>query len=129
MSYVIAVPDALASAATNVAAIGSSLNAAHAAAAVPTTSVVAAAGDEVSSAIASLFSGFGKDFQALSNQASALHAQFVQALTGSGSAYTATEATSAASVSARPVFTRRGRTPWRRPLERPCRPPRSRWAG
>jgi hypothetical protein len=55
MSYVVAVPEFVASAASDLAAIGSGLNAAHAAAAVPTTAVVAAAGDEVSAAIASCF--------------------------------------------------------------------------
>jgi PE family len=43
MSFVVAVPDAVATAAENVAGIGSSLSAANAAAAVPTTGVLAAA--------------------------------------------------------------------------------------
>jgi PE family len=53
MSYVVAVPEMLASAATDLECIGSALSAANAAAAAPTTAVVAAAGDEVSAAIAS----------------------------------------------------------------------------
>ena len=57
MSYVIAATDMLAAAAADVAGIGSSLSEAHAAAAAPTTAVIAAAEDEVSAAIASLFSG------------------------------------------------------------------------
>ena len=43
MSYVIAAPDMLAAAAADVAGIGSSLSAANAAAAAPTTGVLAAA--------------------------------------------------------------------------------------
>ena len=66
MSYVVAVPEFVASAASDLAGIGSGLSAAHAAAAAPTTTVVAAAGDEVSAAIASLFSGHGTAFQSLS---------------------------------------------------------------
>src|SRR6516165_12822303 len=80
MSYVVAVPEFVASAASDLAAIGSRLSAAHLAAAVPTTAVVAAAGDEVSAAIASLFSGHAQ--QALSAKAAVFHTQFVQALTG-----------------------------------------------
>ena len=71
MSYVIALPDTLAAAAADVAGIGSSISAAHSAAAAPTTAVVAAASDEVSAAIASVFSGYGKEFQALSARAAA----------------------------------------------------------
>ena len=92
MSYVIAAPDRLAAAAADAAGIGSSLKAAHAAAAASTTGMVAAAQDEVSAAIASLFSGYGQEYQALSTQAAAFHAQFVQALTSAGSSYAAAEA-------------------------------------
>jgi triacylglycerol lipase len=98
MSYVIAAPDMLAAAAADVAGIGSSLSEANAAAAASTTRVIAAAGDEVSAAIASLFSSRGTAFQALSAQAAAFHAQFVQALNAAGSAYTAAEAASASSL-------------------------------
>ncbi|MCV7099728.1 PE family protein, partial [Mycobacterium palustre] len=95
MSYLIATPEFLSVAATNVAGIGSSLSAANAAAAASTTQVTAAAGDEVSTAIASLFSAHAQDFQAFSAQAAAFHNQFVQALTSAGGAYAATEAASA----------------------------------
>jgi triacylglycerol lipase len=71
MSYVIAAPEMLAAAAADVAGIGSSLNAANAAATARTTAVIAAAEDEVSGAIASLFSGYGQQFQALSVRAAA----------------------------------------------------------
>ncbi len=92
MSFVIAAPEMVASAAAHVAGIGSSLSAANVAAATPTTGVVAAAGDEVSAAIAALFSGHAQEYQALSTQAEAFHAQFVQVLSGAGGAYGLAEA-------------------------------------
>lgn len=55
MSFVIVAPEALMSVASEVAGIGSALNAANAAAAAPTTGVLAAAADEVSAAMAALF--------------------------------------------------------------------------
>src|SRR6516225_4243636 len=100
MSYVIAVPDTVAAAAADLAGIGSSVSAAHVAAAAPTTAVIAAAGDEVSAAIASLFSNVGTEFQALSTQAATFHARFVQALTGAGGAYAAAEAANASPLQA-----------------------------
>lgn len=56
MSFVIAAPDLVAMATEDLAGIGASLTAANAAAAVPTSGLLAAAGDEVSAAIAALFS-------------------------------------------------------------------------
>ena len=79
MSYVIAAPEMLAAVAADAAGIGSSLSAANSVAAARTTAVMAAAEDEVSAAIAELFSGHGQRFQALSAQAAAFHNQFVQA--------------------------------------------------
>jgi len=96
VSGLVVAPDLLASAATDVARIGSSVSAAHAAAVPPTTAVVAAAEDEVSAAIASLFSEYARKFQALSEQAAAFHDQFVAAVSGAGGAYSATETASAA---------------------------------
>ncbi|CPR13498.1 PE-PGRS family protein [Mycobacterium bohemicum DSM 44277] len=92
MSFVIAVPEMMTSVATDLANIGSTLNAANAVAAAPTTGILVAAEDEVSAAIASLFSGHGQQFQALSAQAAAFHAEFVRQLNGAGSAYAAVEA-------------------------------------
>ncbi|MEK1205819.1 PE family protein, partial [Mycobacterium ulcerans] len=76
MSFVSVVPEWVAAAATDVAGIGSVVGAANAAAGA-TTSVTAAAGDEVSVAIAALFSGHGQAYQTLSAQANAFHAQFL----------------------------------------------------
>src|SRR5690348_14354821 len=100
MSYVIAATDTLAAAAADVAGIGSSLSAAHSAAAPSTTAVIAAAEDEVSAAIASLFSGHGKAFQALGAQASAFHSAFVQSLNSAGGAYAAAESANASPLAA-----------------------------
>ena len=109
MSYVIAGPELLGAAATDVAGIGSSIRAATVAAAVPTTVVIAAAGDEVSAEIASLFSSHAQEFQALSAQASAFHAEFVQALSGASGAYAAAEAGNASPLQAAERAWRRSR--------------------
>lgn len=92
MSFVVAVPEALAAAASDVANIGSALSAANAAAAAGTTGLLAAGADEVSAALASLFSGHAVSYQQVAAQATALHDQFVQALTGAGGSYALTEA-------------------------------------
>ena len=95
MPYVIAAPDTLAATAADVADIGSSLSEANRVAAASTTRVIAAGGDEVSAAIASLFSSHGQAFQALSAHAAAFHSRFVQALNAGAGAYASTEAASA----------------------------------
>ena len=82
MSLLVAVPELLESAAADLKSIGAELDAAHAAAAASTTGLAAAAADEVSAAVAALFGEYGQEFQALSAQVSAFHAQFVQALSG-----------------------------------------------
>jgi hypothetical protein len=94
-SFVNVIPEAMATASSDLTGIGRVISEANTAAAVPTTQVLAAADDEVSAAIASLFSSHARDFQALSAQAAAFHAQFVQALAGAGNSYAATEAANA----------------------------------
>jgi len=64
-SFVVATPDVFATASENLTGIGSAISQAHAAAAASTTSVLPAAEDEVSAAIARLFGGFGQEFQTL----------------------------------------------------------------
>ncbi len=91
MSFVVAAPQLLTSAASDLAGIGSSLNEAHSVAAASTTSLVSAAEDEVSTAIAALFSGHGQAFHALGAQASTFHTEFVQALNSAGGAYAAAD--------------------------------------
>lgn len=66
MSYVITTPESLAAASADVFAIGDTVRAASAAAAQRTTGIAAAAGDEVSAAIARLFGSYGQEYQALS---------------------------------------------------------------
>src|SRR5277367_376115 len=87
MLYVIAAPEMLVAAASDVAGIGSSISTATAAAAGSTTGVAAAAGDEVSAAIASLFSSHAQQFQALGAQAAGFHTEFAQALTAGAGSY------------------------------------------
>jgi len=92
MSLVIAAPELMADTAMDLANIGSTLNAAHMAAATPTVAVVPAAADEVSASIAHLFSLHAQDYQALAGQAAAYHEQFVQHLTSSAASYANAEA-------------------------------------
>ncbi len=91
MSFVIANPEMLAAAATDLAGIRSAISAATAAAAAPTIQVAAAGADEVSLAISALFGQHAQAYQALSAQATIFHDQFVQALTSGGNLYAAAE--------------------------------------
>src|SRR6516225_1484843 len=92
MSFLIATPDMVSTAATDLAGIASNLGAANSAAAASTTGVLPAALDEVSTQIAALFGAHGQAFQALSARAAAFHEQFVQLLGGGASAYANAEA-------------------------------------
>ncbi|ORW07517.1 hypothetical protein AWC15_20015 [Mycobacterium lacus] len=75
--------------------IGSSIRAANLVALAPTSTLMAAAGDEVSAAIASLFSGHAQEYQAIGARAAVFHEQFVQALSAASGAYAAAEAANA----------------------------------
>ncbi|GAB7143971.1 hypothetical protein LRC484719_25620 [Mycobacterium riyadhense] len=92
MSFVVAAPEILSAAATDLANIGSSISAANAAALAPTTGVLAAGADEVSAAIAVLFGSHAQAYQALSAQAAAFHAQFVQTMASGTGGYASAEA-------------------------------------
>jgi len=105
MSSVIAAPELITTAATDLRNAGSTLSAAHAAAALPTTAMVAAAEDEVSAAIAAVFSAHGQGFQTLGAQAAAFHAQFVQALSSGAGSYVSAEAANVAAFTANPAQT------------------------
>jgi hypothetical protein len=96
MSFVTAMPDLIQAAAQDLAGIRSSLAEATAGATAPTTGVVAAAQDEVSVALASLFGNVGRDFQALTAQAQAFHNDFVRLLNAGGGTYLSEEAANAA---------------------------------
>jgi hypothetical protein len=92
MSFVIASPDLLTAAAADLAGIGSRVSGASAVAAAPTSSMFAAGADEVSGAVAALFSAYGQEYQALNAQAVAFHQQFVDLMTGGAAAYASAEA-------------------------------------
>jgi hypothetical protein len=94
VSSVIAAPELMVAAATDLATIASTVSAAHITAAVPTVAVMPAAADEVSVSIAHLFSLHAQDFQGLASQAAAFHEQFVQHLTASARSYASAEAAS-----------------------------------
>lgn len=98
MSSLVAIPQLLSTAASDVAAVGSSVDAAHTAAAAQTVAVLPAAADEVSGTIAQLFSQVGLNYQALAGQAAAFNSQFVQNLTASAGSYVAAEASNVASM-------------------------------
>ncbi len=95
MSFVIATPDLVESAAQSLAGIRSSLAEAAATAAGPTTGIATAAQDEVSVAIASMFGTVGQEFQALSAQAQAFHEQFVGLMNAGAGAYISAEVANA----------------------------------
>lgn len=102
MSNVIAAPEMMTSAASDLAAISSNVSAAHLAAAAPTVAVVPAAADEVSAGIAHLFSAQAKDYQALAGRAAAFHQQFVQNMAGGAASYVSAESGIAATLT--PTF-------------------------
>src|SRR5690349_17628361 len=98
MSFVSAAPELVTAAAGDLAGIRSALSEATAAAAAPTTGVLAAGADEVSVAISQLFGAYGQEFQALSAEASAFHDQFVGLMSSGACAYLNTEVASAQQV-------------------------------
>jgi hypothetical protein len=98
MSFVRVAPDALESAAADVARIGSAVSAGNLAAAIPTTEVAAAGADEVSAAIAALFGAHAGQFQAAAAQAAAYYERFVSTLSAAAASYAGAEATIAGSV-------------------------------
>src|SRR4051812_29642 len=100
MSFVIAATGVVASAASDLASLGSTVQAAHAVAAAPTTGIAAAAADEVSAAIATLFGTHAQQFQALGAEAAEFHAQFVQALSRGANLYSLAEAANASPLQA-----------------------------
>ncbi len=95
MSLLTTAPQVLTSAATDLAGIGSTINAAGTGAAVATTRVLPAAADEVSTAIAALFDAHGQAYQRLSAQLSEFHDQFVRTLNAGAQAYAGAESANA----------------------------------
>jgi hypothetical protein len=95
MSYVIAAPEFVSAAASDLANLGATINAANAAAAFPTSAVLPAGADGVSASIAAMFGAHAYAYQALSTQAAAFHNQFVQLMNGGAGSYANTEAANA----------------------------------
>jgi hypothetical protein len=95
MSFLNTTPEFVTAAASDLASIGANLDDAHAAAATPTTAILAAGGDEVSEGIATLFGAQARAYQALSAQAAAFHQQFVQLTNAGAGSYASTEAANA----------------------------------
>jgi hypothetical protein len=89
------VPQAVADAASSIGNIGTALNEATAVAAMPTSTIIPAGADEVSTAISALFNEHGAVFQELARQAQVFHQAFVQALTGAQTAYQEAESAGA----------------------------------
>lgn len=98
MSFVSTQPVELTAAADNLQGIGSTMTAQNAAAAAPTTGVIPAAADEVSTLTAAQFATHAEMYQAISAQAAAIHEMFVNALGASAGSYAATEAANAAAA-------------------------------
>jgi hypothetical protein len=99
MSFVTTQPEALAAAAGVLQGIGSALSAQNAAAAAPTTGVVPPASDAVSALSAAGFAAHAQLYQAVSEQAAAIHQMFVNTLGISSGSYAVTEAANAAAAS------------------------------
>ncbi|MCV7146764.1 PE family protein [Mycobacterium riyadhense] len=92
MASVIASPEVVAGAAADLSALGSTISRASEAAAGVTTAVGSAAADEVSVAIAELFSQHARDYQVLAARAAEFHDEFAQLLAAAGNAYGEAEA-------------------------------------
>ena len=92
-SYVIAATEAFGVVSGDLTGIEEAIKGAAAAATPSTTGIVAAAGDEVSAAITTLFDRYAQEFQALTAQATLFHDRFVGALSGAGASYATAEAT------------------------------------
>lgn len=100
MTYTLAMPQAMTTAAADVAEIGLAKNQADLAAAGPTAGIAVAAADEVSAAIATFFNTYGQGYQALSRQAAAFHDAFMQTLLVASDTYAEAETAAAGTLTA-----------------------------
>jgi hypothetical protein len=98
MTFVTTQPELLATAAGQLAGIGSELAAQNAAAMGPTTGVAPAAADEVSALTAAQFAAHAALYQAVGAHAAAVHDLFVGVLGTSADSYAVTEAANASSA-------------------------------
>ncbi|WP_156766433.1 PE family protein, partial [Mycobacterium sp. E2327] len=95
MSFLVALPNGLEAAATDLAGIGSSLGEVNRVVAAATTELLPAGADDVSAAIAAVFGAHGRVYQTLGTQAAAFHRQFAQAVQAGAAAYAGAEAANA----------------------------------
>ncbi|PJE06783.1 PE-PPE domain-containing protein [Mycobacterium sp.] len=98
MTSLLVQPEIITSVVTDLERIGSTVSAASAAAAAPTSGLLAAAADEVSAAIANFFGTYGQEFQAAVATVEAYQSQFQQALAAAANAYVHTEAAAATAL-------------------------------
>lgn len=91
MSYMRTIPEFLSTAAADIGGIGSALSDASLAAADPTTNLLAAAADEVSTVVSKVFGGYGLSAQAVLTQASAFHNEFTELLANAGGIFAQAE--------------------------------------
>lgn len=91
MSYLATQPQLMAAAAEQLAGIGTAVADANASVVGSTTSMAAAAADEVSAAAAQLFGAFGREYQQIAAQASAFGDHLGRTLTSAGAAYAESE--------------------------------------
>lgn len=97
MSFVNSEPESLSAAAGHLAGVGETMSS-GAAAAGPTTGVTAPASDLVSAITATQFAAHGQLYQAMCQQAAAIHQEIVSTLHTNAGAYTTAEAANAASA-------------------------------
>src|SRR5689334_19943121 len=95
MNSVIAAPETMAAAATDLSDIGSTIGSANASAAALTSAVLAPGADEVSAGIATMFGEYAQAYHAIQARAAAFHAQFVRHLNAGAVSYGTTEAANA----------------------------------
>lgn len=98
MSFVTTTPATMTCAATDLAAIGSRIDTANAAAAAVTTRLAAPAADEISTAIVALFNEHARSFQTLTARATALLDEFAVALQAGARSYAWVEAGNGSSM-------------------------------
>jgi hypothetical protein len=98
MAFVTSEPEALASAAGNLAGIGETMSSGISTTEGPTTGVMAPAADLVSAITAAQFCAHGELYQTMCQQASAIHQQIVNTLGTNAGGYTAAEAANAVGV-------------------------------
>lgn len=103
MSYVIAAPEELATAARNLANISVTINAANANAILATTEVISPGADAVSAAITALINSHGLGYQSISQQTTAFHDRFMQTVNAAAASYTTTDLTAASLLKSMPA--------------------------